>query len=155
MPSPALDLTDRRLLALLQRNNRRALRALADELAISAPTCLRRMRRLESLGVIRGHSALLDPARAGFQVTAYVEVRLVDTSGADLAAFERRMQRCPEVLQCAELAGDVDYLLVVVTRDMAGFAEFARRQLADDRRVRSYRSHLVLRQAKNEHALPV
>jgi Lrp/AsnC family transcriptional regulator, leucine-responsive regulatory protein len=150
-----LDRTDRRLLALLQRNNRRPLRDLADELCISAPTCLRRMRRLQTAGVIRGHAALLDASRVGFPVTAYVEVSLVDASGAEMVAFERRMHRCPEVLQCSEVAGDIDYLLLMVARDMASFGELTRRHFASDKRVRTYRSLLVLRQAKDEHVLPL
>jgi Lrp/AsnC family transcriptional regulator, leucine-responsive regulatory protein len=153
LPVP-LDRTDRTLLRLLQVNNRRRLRDLAEQVGVSAPTCLRRMRRLESEGVIRSHSALLDPARLGYGVTAFVEVTLVSASGNEESAFERRMERCSEVLQCSQLAGDVDYMLIVVTRDMPTFAEFARRHLADDRRVRAYRSLLVLRQTKSVHALP-
>jgi len=65
------------------------------------------------------------------------------------------MQRCPEVAQCAELAGDIDYLITVVARDMPSFSEFTRKHFADDKRVRSYRSLLVLRQMKNEHVLPI
>ena len=155
MDSPPLDRTDRRLLALLQRNNRRPLRSLAEEIGISAPTCLRRIRRLQASGVIRGHAALLDANRLGFHVTAYVEVSLVDASGSEMSAFERRMQRCPEVLQCSELAGDVDYLLTITVRDMPAFGEFTRRHFAGDARIRAYRSLLVLRQTKNEHVLPV
>jgi Lrp/AsnC family transcriptional regulator, leucine-responsive regulatory protein len=150
-----LDPTDRALLRLLQANNRRRLRDLAEEVGVSPPTCLRRMRRLESEGVIRSHSALLDPARVGYGVTAFVEVTLVSASGSEESAFERRMERCSEVLQCSQLAGDVDYMLIVVTLDMPTFAEFTRRHLADDRRVRAYRSLLVLRQTKNVRALPV
>jgi Lrp/AsnC family transcriptional regulator, leucine-responsive regulatory protein len=155
METPTLDRTDRRLLALLQRNNRRPLRDLADELGISPPTCLRRMRRLQSDGVIRRHAALLDPDRVGLHVTAYVEVSLADSSGTGMSAFERRMQRCPEVVQCSELAGEVDYLVTVVARDMPSFGEFTRRHFADDRHVRAYRTLLVLRQTKNEHQLPI
>jgi Lrp/AsnC family transcriptional regulator, leucine-responsive regulatory protein len=150
-----LDTTDRRLLRLLQVNNRRRLRDLAEELGVSAPTCLRRMRRLESEGVIRSHSALLDPARLGYGVTAFVEVTLASASGSEESAFERRMERCSEVVQCSQLAGEVDYVLVVVARDMPTFAAFTRRHLADDQRVRAYRSLLVLRQTKNLQALPV
>lgn len=153
MPSATLDATDRRLLKLLQQDNRRRLRDLAEELGISAPTCMRRMRRLESAGVIRAHAALLDPASVGYGVMAFVEVTLVNASGAELAAFERRMSRCPEVVQCSEIAGDVDYLLTVRVRQMQEFADFTRTHLGDDRRVRSYRSLLVLRQLKNEHEL--
>lgn len=150
-----LDTVDRRLLRLLQQNNRRRLRSLAAELGISAPTCLRRMRRLESRGVIRSHSALLDAGRVGFGVMAFVEISLTSASGSEMAAFERRMERCPEVIQCSELAGEVDYLLTVIAQDMPQFADFTRRHLADDRRIRAYRSLLVLRQTKSVHALPL
>ena len=153
MPSPALDATDRRLLSLLQKNNRRRLRDLAEELVISAPTCMRRMRRLESAGVIRAHAALIEPAHVGYGVTAFIEVTLVNASGAEMAAFERRMIRCPEVVQCSELAGDTDYQLTVRVRQMQEFSDFTRTRLGDDRRIRSYRSLLVLRQLKNEHEL--
>lgn len=153
MPYPPPDATDRRLLKLLQKNNRRRFRDLAEELGISAPTCMRRMRRLETTGVIRAHATLLDPARLGYGVMAFVEVTLVSASGAEMAAFERRISRCPEVVQCSELAGDVDYLLTVTVRQMQEFSDFTRTRLGDDRRVRSYRSLLVLRQLKNEHEL--
>lgn len=150
-----LDPIDRRLLEFLQKDNRRALRDYAADLGISTPTCLRRLRRLEAGGVIVRHAALLDPLRVGFGITAYVEVVLANPSGARMAAFERRMQRCREVLQCAELAGHVDYLLTVVTRDMPAFRDFTRRELARDDEVKRFRSMLVLRQAKDAAPLPV
>lgn len=150
-----LDRLDRELLSLMQRDNRRALREYADELGISTPTCLRRLRRLEKSGVVERHTALLDPLRAGFGVMAYVEVALVNPSGVKMAAFERRMQRCPQVLGCAELAGHVDYLLTVVARDMPEFGDFTRRELANDREVRRFNSLMVLREVKARSGLPL
>jgi Lrp/AsnC family leucine-responsive transcriptional regulator len=151
----ALDRIDRELLRLMQQDNRRALREYADELGISTPTCLRRLRRLEKSGVVERHAAQLDPLRAGFGVMAYVEVALVNPSGDKMAAFERRMQRCPQVLGCAELAGHVDYLLTVVARDMPQFGDFTRRELANDREVRRFNSLMVLREVKARSALPL
>jgi DNA-binding Lrp family transcriptional regulator len=151
----ALDRLDRELLRLMQLDNRRALREYADELGISTPTCLRRLRRLEKSGVVERHAALLDPLRAGFGVMAYVEVALVNPSGVKMATFERRMQRCPQVLGCAELAGHVDYLLTVVARDMPEFGDFTRRELANDREVRRFNSLLVLREVKARGTLPL
>jgi Lrp/AsnC family transcriptional regulator, leucine-responsive regulatory protein len=150
-----LDRLDRELLCLMQRDNRRALREYADELGISTPTCLRRLRRLEKSGVVERHTALLDPLRAGFGVMAYVEVALVNPSGVKMAAFERRMQRCPQVLGCAELAGHVDYLLTVVARDMPEFGDFTRRELANDREVRRFNSLMVMREVKARSGLPL
>ena len=155
MHPATLDAIDRHLLRLLQKNNRRRLRDLAEELGISAPTCMRRMHRLQSTGVIRAHAALLNPGRVGFAVKAFIEVTLVTAGGNEMAAFERRISRCPEVTQCSELAGEVDYLLTVQVREMQEFAEFTRAHLADDRRIRSFRSLLVLRQLKDEHELSV
>ena len=150
-----LDRTDLALLDLLQRDNRRSLRDYAADLGISTPTCLRRLRRLEKGRVIVRHAAVLDPLRAGFGVLAYVEVVLANPSGARMAAFERRMQRCADVLACAELAGHIDYLLTVAARDLPAFRDFTRRHLADDAEVRRFRSLLVLRQAKEGAALPL
>jgi Lrp/AsnC family leucine-responsive transcriptional regulator len=153
MSIPTLDATDRRLLRLLQKDNRRRLRDLADELGLSAPTCMRRMRRLESAGVIRAHAALLDPVRAGYGVMAFIEVTLISASGVEMAAFERRMTHCPEVVQCSELAGDIDYLLTVKVRHMQELSDFTHAYLGADKQVRSYRSLLVLRQLKDDHVL--
>jgi len=150
-----LDGIDRRLLQLIQLDNRRPLRELADQLGISAPTCLRRLRRLESDGVIRAHTALLNPTLAGFPVLAFVEISLANASGVEMAAFERRMEKCPEVVQCSELAGDIDYMLTVVATDMQAFSAFTRRNFADNPKVRAYRSLLVMKQTKNEHLIPI
>jgi DNA-binding Lrp family transcriptional regulator len=155
MAGLSLDGIDRKLLRLLQKHNRRPLRELATTIGISAPTCMRRVRRLETKGVIRAHMAVLDPRKLGFGTFAFVEVVLVAPSGAAIQSFERRMLRCPEVSLCAEVAGDVDYLLMVRTADMQEFSEFTRRQLAGDRSVRSFRSFLIMRQTKNELEIPV
>src|SRR5262252_6619101 len=129
--SSSLDRTDRKLISLLHQDNRRPLRHLADELGISAPTCLRRLRRLEAQKVIVGHVALADPSRVGFQLQAYIEVSLVNPSGNHMARFERRMQRCPNVMQCAELAGQVDYLLFIIARTMDELASCTKQMLAE------------------------
>lgn len=155
MTNIALDEIDRHLLTLVQEDNRLSLRELADRLGISAPTCLRRLRRLKAKRVIRAHAALLDAALVGLPVLAFVEVSLTDASGAEMAAFERRMGKSPQVLQCCELAGDVDYLLTVVAADMQSFSDFTRRQFADNPRIRAYRSLIVMKQTKNEHRLPL
>jgi Lrp/AsnC family transcriptional regulator, leucine-responsive regulatory protein len=155
MPRPGLDSIDRRLLRLLQKDNRRSLRDLAVAVGVSAPTCMRRVRRLEETGVIRAHMAVLDAKKLGMGTVAFVEVVLVAPSGAAIQNFERRMQRCPEVAVCAEVAGDVDYLLLVRTAGMEEFSDFTRRQLASDRSIESFRSFLILRQSKNELEVPV
>jgi Lrp/AsnC family leucine-responsive transcriptional regulator len=145
------DDTDRRFLALLQDNNRRPLRDYAQELGISAATCLRRLRRLQGRRIIVRHAAIIDLAKLGLAVTAFVEVSLTEASGPKMAAFERRMERCIDVLSCAELVGSVDYMLTVAVTDMLGFGRFARKHLTADPNVKTYRSLLVLKSVKDSH----
>ncbi len=151
----SLDPLDRKLLRLLQTNNRQPLREMAEALAVSAPTCMRRLQRLEKHGVIQSHRAIVDPVKVGFGVLAFVEICLVAPSGAEIRAFERRMQRLPEVVQCAELAGDVDYMLTIRTVDMIAFSQFSRKHFADDPSIKSFRSLLVMRQTKADYEVPV
>jgi Lrp/AsnC family leucine-responsive transcriptional regulator len=150
-----VDRIDQRLLARLQENNQRTVRDLAIDVGISAPTCLRRMRRLRRQGVIRADVALVDAKKLGYAVTAFVEISLERTSGAALHAFENRMAKHRQVLTCCEISGDVDYLIAVIARDLEDFADFARLHLGSDRNVRAYRSQLVMRHVKNEHQVPV
>jgi Lrp/AsnC family transcriptional regulator, leucine-responsive regulatory protein len=150
-----LDALDLAILEHIQRDNRRSLRELAVALGVSPPTCLRRLRRLQRQKLIRAHVALLDPERLGLKVMAYVEVRLVDASGAAMRSFERHIRCRPEVRQMCEMAGDVDYLLQVWVTDADSLTRFAEEALASERSVRSYTTRLVLRRCKDDYALPL
>lgn len=150
-----VDEVDRALLRLLQENNQRTVRALAEQVGVSAPTCLRRIRALRQAGVIRHDTALLDPAKLGLGLLCYAEVALHLHSAPAVQTFGLRMRELPQVLACSEIAGEADFLLHVIVKDMAAFSDFARTHLASDSNVKSYRSLFVIRQHKVEHRLPI
>lgn len=150
-----VDDVDRALLRLLQQNNQGTVRALAEQVGVSAPTCLRRIRALRQAGVIRHDTALLDPAKLGLGLLCYAEVALHLHSAPAVQTFGLRMRQLPHVLACDEIAGEADFLLQVLVKDMAAFSDFAQAHLASDSNVRSYRSLFVIRQHKDEHRLPI
>lgn len=150
-----VDEVDRALLRLVQEDNQQSVRALAEQVGVSAPTCLRRIRLLRQRGVIRHNAALLDPAKLGLDLTCYAEVTLHSHSDPAVRAFGLRMRRLSQVLGCSEIAGDSDFLLHVIAKDMAAFSDFARVHLASDSNVKSYRSLFVIREHKSEHCLPI
>ena len=122
-PSPAeiqvLDAIDRRILAELQADGRITNVELARRAGISAPPCLRRVRRLEEAGVIRGYHADPNPQKLGWEITFFAIVGLDGQKEAVLAAFEQAVAGWPEVRECHMIRGGGDFLLKLVARDTA------------------------------------
>ena len=116
---PELDSIDRRILAELQVDGRMTNVELARRADITAPPCLRRMRRLEESGVIRGYHADTDPQRLGWPITFFAIVGLDSQKEAVLSAFERQVAEWPEVRECHMIRGGGDFLLRLVAQDTA------------------------------------
>jgi DNA-binding Lrp family transcriptional regulator len=117
--SPLLDAIDRRILAELQDDGRMTNVELARRAGISAPPCLRRVRRLEQAGVIRGYHADPEPQKLGWEITLFAIVGLDSQKDAVLAAFEQLVAAWPEVRECHMIRGGGDFLLKLVARDTA------------------------------------
>jgi DNA-binding Lrp family transcriptional regulator len=118
-PPLALDEVDRRILAELQAAGRITNVELARRVGLSAPPCLRRVRRLEEAGVIRGYHADVDPAALGWDVTFFALVGLESQKESVLRAFEAMVAEWPEVRECHMIRGGGDFLLRLVARDTA------------------------------------
>jgi DNA-binding Lrp family transcriptional regulator len=113
----ALDAIDRMILTELQQDGRMTNVELARRVGISAPPCLRRVRRLEEQGYIRGYHADTDPHRLGWSITFFVIVGLESQKQAMLTAFEAMVETWPEVRECHMIRGGGDFLLRLVARD--------------------------------------
>ena len=116
---PELDSIDRRILAELQLDGRMTNVELARRAEITAPPCLRRMRRLEDSGIIRGYHADTDPQRLGWEIMFFVIVGLESQKELVLTAFEQMVAEWPEVRECHMIRGGGDFLLRLVARDTA------------------------------------
>lgn len=113
-----LDDFDRRIIALLVADGRMTVTDLAVVVGLSKTPCQVRLRRLVSLGVIKGFRAIVDPAKLGIDHVAFAEVKLSDTRETALAEFNRAVWKIPEVEECHMIAGRFDYLLKVRTSDI-------------------------------------
>jgi DNA-binding Lrp family transcriptional regulator len=153
-PNP-LDAIDRKILAALQDNARLSNVQLADKVGLSASPCLRRVRELEQSGVIRRYVTLLDPGAIGLPVSVFVSVTLERQAEKSLQPFEKAVLERPEVLECYLMTGDADYLLRVVTADLAAYERFLMEHLTRVRGVASIKSSFALKQVKYSTALPL
>ncbi len=116
---PVLDAIDRRILLELQADGRITNVELARRAGISAPPCLRRVRRLEEAGILRGYQADTDPQKLGWEITFFAVVGLDSQKESVLAAFEHLVGSWPEVRECHMIRGGGDFLLKLVARDTA------------------------------------
>jgi DNA-binding Lrp family transcriptional regulator len=150
----SLDELDLRLLAELQADGRITNVELARRVGLSAPPCLRRVRRLEEAGVVRGYHAALDPAALGWEITFFALVGLESQKEAVLSAFEGMVLEWPEVRECHMIRGGGDFLLRLVARDTAHENALTRRLTAAGP-VARVQTLQTIRTAKDETGVPV
>lgn len=155
MPTATLDKTDIKMLAALQANGRLTNVELAEKVALSPSPCLRRLKQLEDSGVIRQYVALLDPAKIGLGLQAFVRVTLEKRGSTHLQGFMDAVQRWPEVVNCYAMTGEMDYLLQVYFEDLEHFSRFVMDDLLQQPGVEDVKSSFVLKEFKQTTSLPI
>jgi Lrp/AsnC family leucine-responsive transcriptional regulator len=150
-----LDEIDLRILRHLQENARMSNAELADHVGLSPAPCLRRVRALEEIRVIRKHATLLDPAAVNLGVTVFVQISLDLQVEDRLEIFEKAINKRPEVLECYLMTGDADYLVRVVVPDVAAYERFLKDTLTRIEGVAGIKSSFALKQVKYSTVLPI
>ena len=150
----ALDDTDRRILNLIQRDCALTNQELAERAHVSAPTCLRRVKRLVEEGVIERQIAIVSPEALGAGLTAIVEVTMERQSAELLEQFEQHLKDESAVQQCYRVSAGPDFVLVVYVADMAAYHAFAHRALSAHANVRNVRSFFSVHRSKFAPSIP-
>jgi len=117
----AMDSIDRRLLSLLQDDASMPLQDIAARVGLSVNPCWRRIKRMESEGIIRARVAVLDPEKVGLHVTVFVRIKVREHTSDWVKRFAAAVRSIAEIAECHRMGGDVDYLLKVVVADIAGY----------------------------------
>jgi Lrp/AsnC family leucine-responsive transcriptional regulator len=149
------DSVDRKILSILEKNARISNAELAEKVNLSPTPCLRRLRKLESTGLIRGYAALLDEKALGLQASALLFVNLEKNNKENAEQFEAAVKLLPEVLECFVVAGRHDYVLRIVTRDLDDYARFIKERLAVLEKIADLESIIILKQILLQKNLPL
>ena len=149
------DSIDRKILSLLEQNARISNAELADKVNLSPTPCLRRLRKLENSGLIRGYSAVLDEKALGLQASALVFVNLDKNTKENAEHFEAALKLLPEVMECFVVAGRHDYVLRIVTRDLDDYERFVKERLAVLDEIADLESIIILKQTLFRRHLPI
>ncbi|MGB3554713.1 MAG: Lrp/AsnC family transcriptional regulator [Jannaschia sp.] len=146
------DHIDDRIWQTLVGNGRISNQDLAAEVGLSPSATLRRVQALEKAGIIAGYRARLDPEKTGIGFIAYIAVGLNDHTKAGQEAFERAVSRSPEVRECHNITGAVEYLLRVEARDLAAYKHFHTDVLGILPQVASLTTYVVMGSPKDDRA---
>ena len=150
-----MDLTDNRILKIMQQDGRISNKALADQVGISTAACWRRVRALEDEGLITGYAAILDRTKVNLNLCAFVHITLARHFKESTTSFEEAILERPEVLECFATTGDADFILRVVTESIESLDVFLSESLFTLPQISQVRSNIALRELKCATALPL
>ncbi|OCP17711.1 MULTISPECIES: Lrp/AsnC family transcriptional regulator [unclassified Ensifer] len=150
-----MDKIDRKLLTLLQQDASRTNADLAVEVGLSPSSCLRRIRRLHSAGVIDRVVAVLNPAKAGRSVKAIITVELERHGEQYVRRFLDLAAKEPAVVQAYSVSGETDALLMLRLKDMEELDALTERLFRDESNVARYYTMFVIRTGKETTAIPL
>lgn len=143
------------IMASLQQDSTVSTAALAERLNSSQSPIWRRINRLEEEGVVQRRVALLDRNALGMEVVVFATINLTQAGRKNLLAFEREVERHPEVVECYTMAGIWDYVLKIICKDIRHYEDFSRNTLLSGDLVREIHSHIAVTEIKNTTELPI
>ena len=150
-----LDDRDRALLAELQRDSRQTVQQLAAAAGLSSTPCWKRVKEMESQGIIRGYTALVDREKVGLALCVLAEVNLTRHNEDDVRRFEKEVAACPQIVSCYATTGQADYVIKVLVPDIKSYESFLHETAFKLPGVTHVRSSVVLKEVKSELRLPI
>lgn len=148
------DEADLRILAALQKDGTLSIAALSETIALSHNSCWRPLKRLEAAGAIKGRVALLDAAKLGLELTAYVSIRTSEHNDGWLADFKRAVAALPEIVELYRMTGDVDYLMKVRVANIEAY-DTVYKKLIGMVKLTDVSSAFAMEEMKNTTELPL
>ncbi|MCH2164961.1 MAG: Lrp/AsnC family transcriptional regulator [Marinovum sp.] len=125
-----MDRLDLRILSILQKDGQISMARLSEQVGLSLSACHRRVKLLESEGKISHYAARLNRKSVGLEIQIFIEVKLMRSRRADIAAFEEAIAEMPEVLECHLISGEFDYLIRVAARNTEDYEALYRERLS-------------------------
>jgi Lrp/AsnC family leucine-responsive transcriptional regulator len=155
MPESTFDRTDRAILRLLQQDGRMANVDLAEAVALSPSSCLRRTKALEASGIIAGYRAELDRAQAGLGLTVFISLKVEQHSRATSRQIEDALTAIPAVVACHVVSGEADFFIEAVVPGLGEYERLLLDQILAIAPVTDARSMFAIRTVLSRGPLPV
>jgi Lrp/AsnC family leucine-responsive transcriptional regulator len=146
---------DRKLLRLLQQNNKLTADELAETVGLSPSAVQRRLKKLRDEKIIEADVSIISPAVADIGIQCIVDVILERGNSVDLEKFKSAMLKCSEVMQCYYVTGTYDFVIIVNARDMQHYEAFTKKHLMDNPNVKHFYTHVVMDKVKVGYSIAI
>ncbi len=149
-----MDAIDQKIIRTLQQQGRLSNQALSEQVGLSPSPCLKRLKALETSGMISGYTALVDQKLYGLPVTIFLRIKLGNHTEDAIQNFERQIRQIDEIQDCFLITGDADYLLRVIVQDLDHYENLIRRRLQRIPAVASIDSSVAFGKVKQSYVYP-
>ena len=150
-----LDKTDLKILRILQENAKITNLQLSSQIGLSPAPTLERVKKLEVAGLIRGYYAQLDHEALGIGIRAIIQVTLTRQVENAMSNFRKEINRIPEIMECYQVTGNADYVLIVMLKDMRDFEAMISQKLSRMEEIGQMQTMVVLSKPKDSKVLPL
>ncbi len=144
-----------KILQELQRDARQTVQQLSEAVGLSATPCWKRVKEMESAGVIRGYTALVDRERVGLNLAVVVEANLNPHTEAVVRRFEQAVAAAPQIVRCMSTTGQADYIMMVLVSDIKHYEQLLHDTIFKLPGITHVRSSIVLKDIKSDTPLPI
>jgi Lrp/AsnC family transcriptional regulator, leucine-responsive regulatory protein len=150
-----IDEYDKKILRLLQQNNRLTTEELSAKVSLSQSAVQRRITKLRNEKIIEADISIISPSAIGMTITCIVDVVLHEGSAKYIEQFKQTMCNCTEVAHCYYVTGTYDFVLIVNARDMSHFEEFSKSQLSNNANLKHFYTHVAIDKVKVGYSVGV
>ncbi len=150
-----LDDIDRKILHILQKNGRITNAQLSKEIGLSPAPTLERVKKLESSGVIQSYHAKLNRAQIGLGVSTFILVSLKGHNKENIQKFTESISEIDEIIECHHITGSGDFILRVVTKDIASYQKLMIEKVTEIIVVDNLQSIVILSTFKDSMVMPI
>jgi Lrp/AsnC family leucine-responsive transcriptional regulator len=150
-----MDVTDKKLLLLLQNDSKKTTKELSLKLNLSVTAVYERIKKLERDGVIKKYVALVNGTKVARGFVVFCHLKLIQHTREFLTKFESEVVKLNEVLECHHVSGDYDYILKIVVKDMEAYREFLVSKLTTLDHIGSTHSTFMISEVKNTTVIEI
>ncbi|MFY0689381.1 MAG: Lrp/AsnC family transcriptional regulator [Cyclobacteriaceae bacterium] len=150
-----LDNTDRKILEILQSNAKITNAQLSKDIGLSPAPTLERVKKLENSGIIKSYHAVLDNSKIGLGVSTFVLVSLKGHNKVNIDIFLNEIDQIPEVIECHHTTGTGDFILKIISSDIASYQKLMLEKVSEIDVVDSLQSMVILSTFKDSKVMPV
>lgn len=150
-----LDKIDRKILEILQSNAKITNAQLSKDIGLSPAPTLERVKKLENMGIIKSYHAKLDTDKIGLGVSTFVQVSLIGHNKENIEEFVRQINQIDEIIECHHITGSGDFILKIITRDIATYQKLMLEKVSDIKVVDNMQSMVILSTFKDSKVMPI